>query len=137
MRLPARSLLWRFRSQRITMPMTVQNERDNVYRLEVRGLMRREDMERCEKTLIDEVSRVGPVRLLFLLKEFEGWDPRDDWRDLTYYVKHGSAIERIAIVGDEKWRSEALMFAGADLRSAAVEFFPEEHAAAARAWLAG
>ena len=32
--------------------------------------------------------------------------------DLTFYVKHGEAIERIAIVGDEKWRTESLMFAG-------------------------
>ena len=55
--------------------------------------------------------------------------------DLTFYVKHGGAIERIAIVGDERWRSESLMFAGADLRKAPVEFFSPEKAADARAWL--
>ncbi len=55
--------------------------------------------------------------------------------DLTFYVKHGGAIERIAIVGDERWRSQSLMFAGADLRKAPVEFFSPEQAADARAWL--
>jgi hypothetical protein len=39
-------------------------------------------------------------------------------------------------VGDEKWKSEALMFAGADLRNAAVEFFSGERVPEARAWLA-
>ena len=42
------------------------------------------------------------------------------WNDLSYYVKHGDRIERIAIVGPERWRSETLMFAG--VRRAPVEF---------------
>ena len=46
-------------------------------------------------------------------------------------------IDRIAIVGDERWRSEALMFAGADLRRAPVEYFAGSSSedGAARAWL--
>ena len=54
---------------------------------------------------------------------------------MTFYVKHGDSIERIAIVGDERWRGEALMFAAADLRRAPVEFFAESALAEARAWL--
>ena len=42
-------------------------------------------------------------------------------------------IERIAIVGEERWKSEALMFAAADLRSAPVQFFPPRAMAEARA----
>ena len=78
------------------------------------------------------------MRLLFVLDGFEGWEPRDNWSDLTFYVEHGDRIERIAIVGDERWRSETLMFAGADLRRAPVEFFAERRPArprlAARGW---
>ena len=48
------------------------------------------------------MGRVGAVRLLIWLDEFEGWEPRDDWRDLSFYAKHGDAVERIAIVGDER-----------------------------------
>ena len=77
----------------------------------------------------------APVRLLFVLDGFEGWEPHDDWRDLSFYVSHGDAIERIAIVGDERWRSESLMFASADLRKAPVEFFSPERLAGARDWL--
>ena len=75
------------------------------------------------------------MRLLFVLADFEGWHPHDDWKDLTFYVTHGNQIERIAIVGDERWRSESLMFAGADLRTAPVEFFADDDLAGARAWL--
>jgi stage II sporulation SpoAA-like protein len=55
---------------------------------------------------------------------------------LTFYVKHGDSIQRIAIVGDERWRDEARMFASADLRRASVEFFPLPALAEARRWLA-
>jgi hypothetical protein len=115
--------------------MTVRHERDNVYRVEVRGLLRKPDFEVCGGMLVREMARIGSVRLLFLLEDFDGWHPHDDWKDLTFYVTHGNQIERIAIVGDERWRSESLMFAGADLRTAPVEFFGADDLAGARAWL--
>jgi hypothetical protein len=117
------------------MPITMRNERDNVYRLEISGRLRKADLERCQAVLVGEIERLGRVKLLFVLTGFEGWEPNADWNDLTFYVKHGSAIERIAIVGDEQWRSQTMMFAGADLRSAPVEFFAGTDVADARAWL--
>lgn len=115
--------------------MSVQQEQNNVYRLDVRGTLQKQDFQRCQEVLIDEMRRVGNVRLLFILDGFEGWDQKDDWRDMTFYTKYGSSIDRIAIVGDERWRSETLMFAGADLRRAAVQFFSEASLSEARAWL--
>ena len=117
------------------MSITMENERGNVYRLEIRGTLSKRDLDQCQAALAGEIARVGPVKLLFVLAGFEGWEPHAAWNDLTFYVKQGDNIERIAIVGAERWRGEALMFAGADLRKAPVEFFSEEAAAAARAWL--
>jgi hypothetical protein len=116
--------------------MVVHHERDNIYRIEIRGTLRTVDFKQGQETLVDEMRRVGPIRLLILLTAFDGWESDDDWRDLTFYVKHGDTIERIAIVGDGKWKDQSLMFAAADLRAAPVEFFREDHAADARAWLA-
>jgi SpoIIAA-like len=117
------------------MPIAMQHERDNLYRVEIQGTLRKTDLERCQERLTAEMARIGPVRLLFVLTAFEGWERRADWNDLTFYVRHGATIDRIAIVGDEKWRSETLMFAGADLRQAPVEFFSADSIADARAWL--
>ena len=77
----------------------------------MRGMVRKAELDHCQSQLAGEMSRQAPVRLLFILDGFEGWEPRDDWSDLTFYVKYGDSIERIAIVGDERWRSGALMFA--------------------------
>lgn len=118
-----------------TMAIATHHEGGNLFRVEMRGRLRKAEMDRCQDDLAAEMARVGPVRLLFLLEGFEGWDPEDDWNDLSFYVKHGEAIERIAIVGPDRWRSETLMFAGADLRKAPVEFFPAQDISKARSWL--
>jgi SpoIIAA-like len=117
------------------MPFAMQPEGDNVYCLELLGTLRKTEFEQCEKLLADEMRRVGSLKLLFVLKEFQGWEPHADWNDLTFYVKHGDAIERIAIVGDLQWRSQALMFAAEGLRRAPVRFFADDEVANARAWL--
>jgi hypothetical protein len=119
------------------MPITMQHDGGNTYRLDVSGVLSKSDFDRCQDALVGEMKRGGPVRLLFVLSAFEGWERTAAWGDLTFYVKHGDSIERIAIVGDERWRDEALMFASADLRRAPVEFFAPTALADARRWLSG
>jgi len=117
------------------MPLTMTREHDNIYRLDLQGRLRKADFERCEKTLDNEIVQKGPVRLLILLDGFTGWDASAPWNDLTFYMKHGDAIERIAIVGPSRWRDHMLMFAGAELRKAPVQYFPVGTDAEARTWL--
>jgi len=117
------------------MSIQLHHEHDNIFRVDIRGTLVRRDLQACEQQVLEEARRLGTVRLLFVLRDFEGWDVRDNWRDLSFYVNHGDTIERIAIVGDSQWRDLALMFASADLRKAAVEYFDEHAVAEARTWL--
>lgn len=117
------------------MAISLEHEQGNVYRVDMSGVLKRPDLDWCQGRLAGEMGRVGPVRLLFVLDAFEGWDPEAKWNDLSFYIAHGDAIERIAIVGPERFRDVALMFAGADLRKAPVEFFGDGAEANARAWL--
>ena len=117
------------------MSIRLERESPGVFRMEISGTLRRSEVEECEGQLSQEMQGGATVRLLVVLERFEGWGAGDDWNDLSFYVKHGDAIERIAIAGEEKWRSEALMFAAADLRTAPVEFFPTGGIGIARAWL--
>jgi len=119
----------------VCMSISVHHEQDNIYRLDVSGILQKRDLERSQEFLVKEMQRIGNVRLLFVLNGFEGWDQRDDWRDMGFYVKYGSSIERIAIVGDQRWEPETMMFTGAGLRRAPVQFFPEASVAQARTWL--
>jgi hypothetical protein len=120
----------------VDMPITLQHEGDNIFRIGIQGMLRQSEMQQCQKQLVDEMHRLGTVRLLFVLDDFKGWAAQDNWNDLSFYVQHGDAIERIAIVGEERWRDHSLMFAAADLRKAPVEYFVRGALAQARAWLA-
>ena len=119
------------------MPIALHRDSDGIYRLEISGLLRKEDYRRCEAELKTELDRVGSAKLLCVLTGFEGWEAGVDWSDLSFYVNYGDALRRIAIVGNERWRSEMLMFAAADLRRGPVEFFSEGDLTKARAWIAG
>ena len=118
------------------MAATLRPESGTTWRLHITGVLRRRDLEAVEQVAADAIRRGGAIRLLVVLDGFAGWEPGASWRDLEFYIRHGDGIEKMAIVGDEKWRSEALMFAGADLRKAAVEYFGTSDMARAAAWLA-
>ena len=119
------------------MPTTLTREDDGTCLLVIRGLLRKADLDRAQRELLDGLPNGGDgtVRLLVRLEAFEGWDTDPRWNDLSFYIVHGDALERIAIVGDERWRGEAMMFAAADLRKGPVEFFTPDQETEARAWL--
>ena len=117
-------------------PATLKPDEGNRYRVDVTGTIARSEMEKVQSALAAEIARVGKVRLLFVLDRFNGWEKGADWSDMTFYDQHGENIERIAIVGDEKWRDDALMFALADLRKAPTRYFLASEIDGARTWLA-
>jgi hypothetical protein len=119
------------------MSMVIVPEHGNLFRLNVRGILKKSEFDRCQERLAAEIIRHGSVRLLFVLEAFDGWEPNATWNDLTFYAKYGDCIDRIAIVGPQQWRSEALLFASAELRRASVEFFAAAPDAVSRAlaWL--
>ena len=115
--------------------LSLTHEGSNVYRLDLTGVLRKADFDQSSAAIAREIDRAGPVKLLVVLTRFEGWDTRDNWSDLTFYATYGDRIARLAIVGDERWRTEMLMFAVADLRTAPVEYFAGPAVVQARAWL--
>jgi len=117
------------------MAVSLRHEHDNVYRMDISGVLQERDFTAMQRQLAADLDGVGRIRLLVMLTGFEGWGTGATSQNLAFYVRHGGQIERIAIVGDERWRDEALMFAAADLRDAPVAFFDAPQASQAREWL--
>ena len=121
------------------MPASLQRESDSesIYRLDVSGILRKAELDSAQDALTADIGWIpgGKVRLLVVLDKFDGWDGLSNWSDLTFFARYGDNIERIAIVGEPRWRDYALMFAAADLRRAPVEYFVADAIAAARTWL--
>ena len=120
----------------MAMEMHVEGERLLVARIS--GTLQRAEFDACQRRAGEVIRRVGTVGALILLDGFAGWDRRDNWGDMSddmaFLAGHGSAIGKMAIVGEERWREEARLFAGAGLREGEVRYFADE--LSARAWLA-
>ncbi len=117
------------------MPASVRHESDNLYRVHISGVLSKTELENAQAVAAQEIKRLGKIKLLFILEQFQGWERGADWGDLDFYAAHDKDIERIAIVGEEKWRDHGLAFAGAGIRKAGVRFFLPAEIARARAWL--
>jgi hypothetical protein len=120
------------------MPLTLSHDHGDTFRLEISGVLGKADLDRVQDHLLQELPRIGSAtaRLLVVLQAFDGWESGSAWHDMSFYVAHGDALARIAIIGEERWRSEALMFSAADLRRGPVEFFVPSEMDKAKAWLA-
>jgi len=121
------------------MPVSLSHQHDDTFRMDITGLLHKADLDRVQDLLRREMQRIGTptARLFVVLQGFEGWESSSAWNDMSFYFAHGDALSRIAIVGEERWRSEALMFAAADLRRGPVEFFVPSEMDTAQTWLAG
>jgi len=117
------------------MPASIQHESENAFRIHISGVLRQAELQDVQAVAAQEITRLGTIKLLFVLDAFEGWERSPDWGDLAFYAAHDKDIDKIAIVGDEKWRAHGLAFAGAGIRKAAVQFYPPAESARARAWL--
>jgi len=117
------------------MGVTIQQEEGNLSVVRITSLLRKSEMDAA---LAAEARKWGPatrIKALVIMEDFEGFERGADWGDISFLVRHDHQIEKIAIVADRKWESDALTFAGAGFRQGQVRFFPQNQLAQARAWL--
>lgn len=81
------------------------------------------------------VKQYGKIRMLVGMHDFHGWTPGAMWEDMKFGTKHFNHIERLAIVGENKWEKELAMFCK-PFTTAKVRYFDQAKAAEARVWLA-
>jgi hypothetical protein len=118
------------------MPVEIINSSGKLLELKIRGMLKKTDHERLIQIAKEAIAREGKVRALAILERFEGWERREDWGDVSFMMQEGQQIEKMAIVGDEKWKDDAFAFTAKGFRATAIEFFPVSRLNEARTWLA-
>jgi hypothetical protein len=119
-----------------TMPAQIQQEPNDICVLRISGVLKRSEFAAEQSAIAGKIDAGSKPRLLAILENFEGWERGADWNDLDFMISHGGEIAKIAIVGDSRWETRALAFAGAGPRRAPVKFFLTGQLAEARNWLA-
>jgi hypothetical protein len=110
-------------------------ESEDLFVVSVEGTLTFSDLKEIEKNVITAIDRSQKIKVLILAEEFSGWGKEGDWGDVTFFYENDKHIEKIAVVANDKWKDQLLVFLGADVRQAAVEFFPDSREEDARNWL--
>jgi hypothetical protein len=118
------------------MSVKIEYEADDIYVLRISGILKQSEFSTEQSALARKIDSGSKIRLLFILENFDGWERGADWNDLDFMISHGGKISKIALVGEPRWETLALAFAGAGVRRAPVKFFPPNEVEQARSWLA-
>ena len=99
---------------------------DRVHQITLSGLLTWAEFQAfLARAETEHVFISGKVRTLIHLENFAGWEPSDQWGDVSFFFRHDQDIERIAVVGDPRWQDEMQVFLFADYRQAETRFFAE------------
>jgi hypothetical protein len=115
---------------------TVQREVGDLYVLQIGGVLDRTTTDLIQTFCVQDIARGVHLKMLIILNNFHGWRRGDDWGDIDFFSRYEAGIARIAVVGEEQWKTPSLMFLGAGHRSGEVRYFASGQETAARRWLA-
>lgn len=117
------------------MNVSYAKEPSGLYVIRISGTFTDKDRRAVERFGKENIDRSAKIKVLILAEDFSGWAKQGDWGDLAFMLEYDPYIEKIAVVTSEQWRDRMMVFLGAGLREAAVEFFPIGDEIMARAWL--
>ena len=118
------------------MPCEVISSSGNLISVRITGELKKAELDRMQSVATEFMKREGKIRMLVFLQNFLGWEKGADWEDTSFQAKHDRDIDKIAIVGDEKWRNLALAFTGKPFRPVNTEYFTPSQLEQACAWVA-
>ena len=98
------------------MSAEIVNTNGGVVTARVSGTLTQKELTALQKAVGDIIQKQGATRLLVMVENFNGWEAGATWGDFTFQVRHDAHIERMAIVGDPKWKDLALLFTSQGLR---------------------
>ena len=117
------------------MSILIETKANGLLNVIVSNLMTREDVNHCQKTVATAIKRYGNLKILVVLDAFQGWGTSDEWKDFLFYAEYEDKIEKIAVIGDLKWRDDMFSFLSGSFRSGLIEFFNPSQESEARTWL--
>jgi len=85
--------------------------------------------------LINEFGKINA--LLYLGKDFQGWEPKAMWDDAQFALKHRSDFARMAVVGGAQWMAWGAKLGELLMEECEIKTFAIEDAQKAFDWVLG
>lgn len=74
------------------------------------------------------------IRMLVVLHNFRGWTAGAAWEDIKFDTKHFNDIERLVVVGEQRWQRNATEFYK-PFTTAKIRYCDAADLAQARTWV--
>jgi len=113
---------------------TQENDENQILSVMVRGKLKKQDYDMLMPEMEKVIDQYGKMRLLIELRDFHGWSASAAWKDTKLGVKHFKDIERLAIVGENRWE-KGMAFIAKPFTMAKVHYFDIAERDNAERWL--
>jgi hypothetical protein len=129
-------ILTRIKTSRgAVMPIEMKLEDGSLALFNVSGKLGIDESRQIQSDIESIIQKVGQIKILVILKDFEGWEAAKGWEDTSVTDRIDPYISKFAIVGDEKWRDLVTLFTLKGLRPVPIEYFGGDRENDARQWL--
>jgi hypothetical protein len=85
--------------------------------------------------LEEAIEEHGQIRLLWVLEDFHGWEPKAAWDDYKYGMKYKDDMERLAMVGENRWEEWMTKLAKPFMRGVEIKYYDHSQIQEAWGWL--
>jgi hypothetical protein len=117
------------------MPCEIVEKGEGLITIRISGILKRAELAQAEKAAIEVMRSAKKIKFLVLTENFQGWDNKGNWEDVSFQSEYDSQIEKIAIVGEKRWQELTEVFTGKGLRSVDIRYFTPSEASEARTWI--
>ena len=111
-----------------------ETSQDNATELKISGKLTTEDYALLNGELEKRLAIFDKIRLLIRLQDFKGWTAGALWEDIKFDFRHFNDVERIAVIGENKWEKGMTLFFK-PFTAAEVRYFDQDHLSQARSWI--
>jgi hypothetical protein len=107
---------------------------DGLLEVRASGKLTKEFYQELVPAVEQQIKEFGKLRVLFVMNDFHGWTAGAMWEDLKFDMKHWKDIERLAVVGDQKWEQGMAVFCK-PFTKAKIRYFDVSQSEEARQWV--
>jgi stage II sporulation SpoAA-like protein len=117
------------------MPFSILDSSGQVVNVKITGELRKSELEQIQGVASEAIKHWGKIRVMVILENFLGWERGANWEDMTFALEHDNDIEKVAVVGDTRWKDHVYAFLGKGFRPVAIEYFALTELKMAQQWL--
>ncbi|HTQ40402.1 MAG TPA: STAS/SEC14 domain-containing protein [Pirellulales bacterium] len=107
---------------------------DKAIEVDLSDKLTKEDYGHFLPAVEAAIQRHGKIRMLVVMRDFHGWTAGALWEDIKFDFRHFRDIERLALVGQNRWEAGMAVFCK-PFTTAKIKYFDLTAIEEAKQWI--